>query len=87
MDRHKSFNPPRNMSYLIANALLVAAAVMLAFFLGHRAGVKRGRDEQWIADYLAFERKTQAGRDNLGRFKKRKAQYGKVKITASKNEL
>jgi hypothetical protein len=75
------------MNYLIANVLLVAGAVMLAFFLGHRAGVKRGRDEQWVTDYLASQRKTQAGRDKLGRFKKRKATYGKIKITAPKNEL
>ena len=75
------------MSYLIANALLVAAAVMLAFFLGQRAGVKRGRDEQWVTDYLAAERKTQAGRDNLGRFKKRKATYGKIKIPAQQNQF
>ena len=75
------------MSYLIANALLVAAAVMLAFFLGHSAGVKRGRDEQWVSDYLAYERKTQAGRDNLGRFKKRKATYGKIKIPAQQNQF
>ena len=75
------------MSYLIANVLLVAGSVMLAFFLGQRAGIKRGRDEQWVNDYLAYERKTQAARDSHGRFKKRKAQYGKVKITASKNEL
>ena len=75
------------MSYLIANVLLVAGSVMLAFFLGQRAGVKRGRDEQWVTDYLAYERKTQAGRDNLGRFRKRKAQYGKIKITAQQNEL
>ena len=75
------------MSYLIANALLVAAAVMLAFFLGHRAGVKRGRDEQWVTDYLAAQRKSQAGRDNLGRFKKRKATYGKIKIPAQQNQF
>ena len=75
------------MSYLIANALLVAAAVMLAFFLGQRAGVKRGRDEQWVTDYLAAQRKTQAGRDNLGRFKKRKATYGKIKIPAQQNQF
>ena len=75
------------MSYLIANALLVAAAVMLAFFLGHRAGVKRGRDEQWVTDYLAAQRKSQAGRDNLGRFKKRKAPYGKIKIPAQQNQF
>ena len=75
------------MNYLIANVLLVAGAVMLAFFLGHRAGVKRGRDEQWVSDYLAFERKSQAGRDNLGRFKKRKATYGKIKIPAQQNQF
>jgi uncharacterized membrane protein YdjX (TVP38/TMEM64 family) len=59
----------------------------ICFWLGHALGKRRGRDEQWVSDYLAYERKTQAGRDNLGRFKKRKAPYGKVKITASKNEL
>lgn len=75
------------MSDLIAVVLPVAGAVMLAFFLGHRAGVKRGRDEQWIADYLANERKTQSSRDKLGRFKKRKAQYGKIKIPAQQNEF
>ena len=75
------------MSYLIANALLVAAAVMLAFFLGQRAGVKRGRDEQWVEDYLAAERKSQSGRDKLGRFKKRKATYGKIKIPAQQNQF
>ena len=75
------------MSYLIANVLLVAAAVMLAFFLGHRAGVKRGRDEQWVTDYLAAQRKTQSSRDKLGRFKKRKASYGKIKITAQQNQF
>jgi hypothetical protein len=75
------------MGYLIANALLVAGAVMLAFFLGHRAGVKRGRDEQWVTDYLAAQRKTQASRDKLGRFKKRKAPYGKIKITAQQNQF
>ena len=75
------------MNYLIAVVLPVAGAVMLAFFLGHKAGVKRGRDEQWVEDYLAAQRKTQSSRDKLGRFKKRKAPYGKIKITAPKNEL
>ena len=54
---------------------------------GKEIGQRQGRDEEWIENYLANERKTQAGRDNLGRFKKRKAQYGKVKITAPKNEF
>jgi hypothetical protein len=58
----------------------------ICFWLGHVLGKRRGRDEQWVSDYLAYERKTQAGRDNLGRFKKRKAPYGKIKIPAPKNE-
>ena len=75
------------------NDILIVATVGILgsapfFYLaGYLVGKRRGRDEQWVADYLANERKTQAGRDNLGRFKKRKAQYGKIKITAPKNEF
>jgi len=73
------------------NDILIIITVVLCtgigFYVGRELGKKYGRDEHWVADYLAYERKTQAGRDNLGRFKKRKAQYGKVKITAPKNEL
>jgi len=59
----------------------------ICFWLGHALGKRRGRDEQWVENYLANERKTQVSRDKNGRFKKRKAQYGKIKITASKNEF
>ena len=58
----------------------------ICFWLGHNLGKRRGRDEQWIENYLANERKTQAGRDKLGRFKKRKAPYGKVKIQPQQNQ-
>jgi hypothetical protein len=72
------------------NELLIILTVTLCtgigFYVGHALGKRRGRDEQWVSDYLAYERKTQAGRDNLGRFKKRKAPYGKIKIPAPKNE-
>jgi hypothetical protein len=74
------------------NDILIVATVGILgsgpfFYLaGYLVGKRRGRDEQWVSDYLAYERKTQAGRDNLGRFKKRKAPYGKIKIPASKNE-
>jgi hypothetical protein len=68
----------------VATALCTSA---ICFYLGHSLGKRRGRDEQWVSDYLAYERKTQAGRDNLGRFKKRKAPYGKIKITAQQNQL
>lgn len=73
------------------NEILTIATVALCtgigFYVGRELGIKRGRDEQWVDDYLAFERKSQAGRDDLGRFKKRKAQYGKVKIPAQQNQF
>jgi hypothetical protein len=73
------------------NDLLIILTVVLCtgigYYVGHALGKRRGRDEQWVSDYLAYERKTQAGRDNLGRFKKRKAPYGKIKITAQQNQL
>jgi hypothetical protein len=73
------------------NDLLIIITVVLCtgigYYVGHALGKRRGRDEQWVSDYLAYERKTQAGRDNLGRFKKRKAPYGKIKITAQQNQL
>ena len=75
------------MSDLLITITTVGLCTGIGFYVGRELGMKRGRDEQWVADYLAFERKTQAGRDNLGRFKKRKAQYGKVKITAQQNQL
>ena len=75
------------MSDLLITITTVGLCTGIGFYVGRELGMKRGRDEQWVADYLAFERKTQAGRDNLGRFKKRKAKYGKVKITAQQNQL
>ena len=75
------------MSDLLITIATVALCTGIGFYVGRELGIKRGRDEQWIADYLAFERKSQAGRDNLGRFQKRKAKYGKVKITAQQNQL
>lgn len=72
------------------NELLITAAAALCISIGfyvYALGKRRGRDEQWVENYLANERKTQSSRDNLGRFKKRKAPYGKVKITAPKNEF
>ncbi len=75
------------MSDLLITIATVGLVGCIGFYVGRELGIKRGRDEQWVSDYLAYERKTQAGRDKLGRFKKRKAPYGKIKITASKNEL
>ena len=71
---------------LIVSAVWLLAIAPFFYLVGYLLGKRKGRDEQWVENYLANERKTQAGRDNLGRFKKRKAQYGKVKIPAPKNE-
>ena len=75
------------MSDLLITIATVALCTGIGFYVGRELGIKRGRDEQWVADYLAYERKPQAGRDNLGRFQKRKAKYGKVKIPAQQNQL
>lgn len=72
---------------LIITTVGLLASSPFFYLAGYLVGKRRGRDEQWVADYLAFERKSQAGRDNLGRFKKRKAPYGKIKITAQQNQL
>ena len=75
------------MSDILITITTVALCTGIGFYVGRELGIKRGRDEQWVTDYLAFERKSQAGRENLGRFKKRKAPYGKIKITAQQNQL
>jgi membrane protein YqaA with SNARE-associated domain len=75
------------MSDLLITIATVGLGGCIGYYIGRELGIKRGRDEQWIADYLAFERKSQAGRDNLGRFKKRKATYGKIKIPAQQNQF
>ena len=72
---------------LIITTVGLLASSPFFYLAGYTLGKRRGRDEQWIADYLAFERKSQAGRDNLGRFKKRKAPYGKIKIPAQQNQF
>jgi membrane protein YqaA with SNARE-associated domain len=74
------------MNDLLITIATVGLGGCIGYYIGRELGIKRGRDEQWIANYLANERKTQAGRDNLGRFQKRKAKYGKIKIPAPKNE-
>ena len=71
---------------LIVSAVWLLAIAPFFYLTGYLVGKRRGRDEQWVENYLANERKTQAGRDKLGRFKKLKAPYGKIKIPAPKNE-
>ena len=48
--------------------ILVAAAV--GFLVGNHIGYAEGRNVQWVDDWLAAQRREQARRDKLGRFKK-----------------
>jgi len=75
------------MSDLLITIATAGLGGCIGYYIGRELGIKRGRDEQWVTDYLAAQRKTQAGRDNLGRFKKRKATYGKIKIPAQQNQF
>jgi len=75
------------MSDLLITIATVALCTGIGFYVGRELGIKRGRDEQWVTDYLAAQRKSQSSRDKLGRFKKRKAHYGKVKIPAQQNQF
>lgn len=60
------------MSELIVTIIFtvgVALAANIAYQLGYKRGVVRGRDLQWCEDYVF---KIKAQRDEKGRFSKRK---------------
>jgi hypothetical protein len=38
------------------------------YCIGHAFGRQRGRDEQWVDDFIAFEKQIKASRDRKGRF-------------------
>ena len=48
---------------------LVILAALVGAIVGHVIGEKRGRDVQWIDDFIERARKDAARRDKLGRFK------------------
>lgn len=48
---------------------LTLLALICGLLVGHVIGKKRGRDEQWVDDFLEHARKDAARRDALGRFK------------------
>ena len=45
-----------------------ALATGAGYCIGYAFGRQRGRDEQWVDDYIAYETKMQARRDCNGRF-------------------
>jgi membrane protein DedA with SNARE-associated domain len=43
-------------------------AMGVGYCIGHAFGRQRGRDEQWVDDYIKYEKQIQASRDRNGRF-------------------
>ena len=54
------------------NTILIVIGYALAmgagYCIGHAFGRQRGRDAQWVDDYLKYEKQIQAARDRKGRF-------------------
>ena len=49
----------------------LALGVALGYIIGARGAYKRGRDEQWIEDFFAREKRKRESRDEAGRFKRK----------------
>jgi hypothetical protein len=58
---------------MISNALILAAIFasggLIGYIIGAARGRKRGRDEQWVESFLAYEKREKARRETDGRFK------------------
>jgi hypothetical protein len=58
---------------MISDALTVAAIFatggLLGYITGSARGRKRGRDEQWVESFLAYEKREKLRREKDGRFK------------------
>jgi hypothetical protein len=54
------------------NVLLIVIGYALAtgagYCIGHAFGRQRGRDAQWVDDYIKYEKQIKAARDRNGRF-------------------
>jgi len=58
---------------MISDALILAAIFasggLIGYIIGTARGRKRGRDEQWVESFLAYEKREKARRETDGRFK------------------
>lgn len=61
------------MITIIAITTLCLVAVFLSYLFGRTEGMERGRNEQWIEDYFANVKRLRELRDELGKFKSKKA--------------
>ena len=61
------------MTTMIHDALILAAIFatggLTGYIIGSARGRKRGRDEQWVESFLAYEKREKARREADGRFK------------------
>jgi hypothetical protein len=53
---------------LICSAFVILCSAT-SFFVGHARGVKQGRDQQWVEDFLQKIKTDKTRRNKLGQFK------------------
>jgi hypothetical protein len=56
------------LAMIISHLLIVAICSALAFREGFKRGKKRGRDEQWVDDFMQSIEKAKRRRNSLGQF-------------------
>lgn len=57
------------ISDAITLAAIFATGGLTGYIIGSARGHKRGRDEQWVESFLAYEKREKARREADGRFK------------------
>jgi hypothetical protein len=57
------------ISDAITLAAIFATGGLTGYIIGSARGHKRGRDEQWVESFLAYEKREKARRETDGRFK------------------
>jgi len=57
------------ISDAITLAAIFASGGLIGYIIGTARGRKRGRDEQWVESFLAYEKREKARREADGRFK------------------
>ena len=56
-------------SEILTVIVITAAALWLGYCLGFTSGNKRGRDLQWVEDFINAQKAERDRRDHAGRFK------------------
>jgi hypothetical protein len=56
-------------SDILTTLAVFAGALALGFMIGAHTGYKRGRDEQWVENFLNAQKIERDRRDHAGRFK------------------